>query len=182
MFGAGAHGLAKASLPIQSAAHYGLAVDPLASCIPSSLPVAACAPNTALRNYSHLQVGADEKLSSVIDGESLVNDGSALVIFLVLQQIVQGAHLTVAQVSRAGCCTRCRAAASLWQQAHACRRGCATAMRLNHVLEPSCACLPACLYCCAADRCVLCAPGPAGCCARSRVWPSHILLAGQHME
>jgi len=52
-----------------------------------------------------LQVGADEKLASVIDGESLVNDGSALVIFLVLQQIVQGASLTVGQVSRrsAGC-------------------------------------------------------------------------------
>lgn len=34
----------------------------------------------------------------MIDGESLVNDGSALVIFLVLQQIVQGASLTAAQV------------------------------------------------------------------------------------
>jgi hypothetical protein len=46
------------------------------------------------------QVGADEKLSSVIDGESLVNDGSALVIFLVLQQFVQGASLTATEVSR----------------------------------------------------------------------------------
>jgi NhaP-type Na+/H+ or K+/H+ antiporter len=44
------------------------------------------------------QVGADEKLSSVIDGESLVNDGSALVIFLVLQQFVQGASLSAGQV------------------------------------------------------------------------------------
>jgi hypothetical protein len=44
------------------------------------------------------QVGADEKLSSVIDGESLVNDGSALVIFLVLQQFVQGATLSPVQV------------------------------------------------------------------------------------
>lgn len=44
------------------------------------------------------EVGADEKLASVIDGESLVNDGSALVIFLVLQQIVQGASLTVGQI------------------------------------------------------------------------------------
>jgi NhaP-type Na+/H+ or K+/H+ antiporter len=49
-----------------------------------------------------LQVGADEKLSSVIDGESLVNDGSALVIFLVLQQFVQGASLTASEV-RAAC-------------------------------------------------------------------------------
>lgn len=44
------------------------------------------------------EVGADEKLSSVIDGESLVNDGSALVIFLVLQQFVQGASLTVREI------------------------------------------------------------------------------------
>lgn len=44
------------------------------------------------------QVGADEKLSSVIDGESLVNDGSALVIFLVLQQFVQGASLMPTEV------------------------------------------------------------------------------------
>jgi NhaP-type Na+/H+ or K+/H+ antiporter len=34
----------------------------------------------------------------VIDGESLVNDGSALVIFLVLQQFVQGASLSPGQV------------------------------------------------------------------------------------
>jgi len=46
-----------------------------------------------------LKVGADEKLASVIDGESLVNDGSALVIFLVLQQIVQGASLGAGEVS-----------------------------------------------------------------------------------
>jgi NhaP-type Na+/H+ or K+/H+ antiporter len=45
------------------------------------------------------QVGADEKLASVIDGESLVNDGSALVIFLVLQQFVQGASLSLGQVN-----------------------------------------------------------------------------------
>ncbi len=44
------------------------------------------------------EVGADKKLASVIDGESLVNDGSALVIFLVLQQIVQGASLGAAEV------------------------------------------------------------------------------------
>jgi NhaP-type Na+/H+ or K+/H+ antiporter len=45
-----------------------------------------------------MQVGADEKLANVIDGESLVNDGSALVIFLVLQQFVQGANLSGGQV------------------------------------------------------------------------------------
>lgn len=48
------------------------------------------------------EVGADEKLASVIDGESLVNDGSALVIFLVLQQIVQGASLGAGQVRACG--------------------------------------------------------------------------------
>lgn len=40
----------------------------------------------------------------MIDGESLVNDGSALVIFLVLQQIVQGASLTAAQVGTSCYC------------------------------------------------------------------------------
>jgi NhaP-type Na+/H+ or K+/H+ antiporter len=53
---------------------------------------------------AYLQVGADEKLASVIDGESLVNDGSALVIFLVLQQFVQGASLTPGQVRRLRFC------------------------------------------------------------------------------
>jgi NhaP-type Na+/H+ or K+/H+ antiporter len=38
----------------------------------------------------------------VIDGESLVNDGSALVIFVVLQQIVQGAALGPAEVRGQG--------------------------------------------------------------------------------
>jgi NhaP-type Na+/H+ or K+/H+ antiporter len=44
------------------------------------------------------EVGADKKLSSVIDGESLVNDGSALVIFLVLQQFVQGNSLDAGEI------------------------------------------------------------------------------------
>lgn len=44
-------------------------------------------------------MGADAKLANVIDGESLVNDGSALVIFLVLQRFVQGETLTAGQVS-----------------------------------------------------------------------------------
>lgn len=58
--------------------------------------------------FCTIQVGADEKLASVIDGESLINDGSALVIFLVLQQIVQGASLGASEVRRApgaGACT-----------------------------------------------------------------------------
>lgn len=37
-----------------------------------------------------IQVGASAKLACVIDGESLMNDGSALVIFLVLQKMVEG--------------------------------------------------------------------------------------------
>ncbi len=45
-----------------------------------------------------LQVGASPKLASVIDGEALVNDGSALVIFLLLQRTVEGQSLSVAQV------------------------------------------------------------------------------------
>eukprot|EP00878_Enallax_costatus_P037337 GHUV01042162.1.p1 GENE.GHUV01042162.1~~GHUV01042162.1.p1 ORF type:complete len:355 (+),score=100.67 GHUV01042162.1:663-1727(+) len=42
------------------------------------------------------EVGASQKLACVIDGESLVNDGSALVIFLLLQKIVEGQQVTVA--------------------------------------------------------------------------------------
>lgn len=41
------------------------------------------------------EVGASQKLACVIDGESLMNDGSALVIFLVLQKIVEGQAVTV---------------------------------------------------------------------------------------
>ena len=57
-----------------------------------------CKRSSSCSSACCVQVGADEKLSSVIDGESLVNDGSALVIFLVLQQFVQGASLSVGQV------------------------------------------------------------------------------------
>jgi NhaP-type Na+/H+ or K+/H+ antiporter len=46
-----------------------------------------------------LQVGASQKLACVIDGESLMNDGSALVIFLLLQKIVEGEAVTVGGVS-----------------------------------------------------------------------------------
>ena len=49
--------------------------------------------------YVCLQVGASQKLACVIDGESLMNDGSALVIFLVLQKIVEGQPVTVGGVS-----------------------------------------------------------------------------------
>jgi NhaP-type Na+/H+ or K+/H+ antiporter len=41
------------------------------------------------------EVGASQKLTCVIDGESLMNDGSALVIFLLLQKIVNGQPVTV---------------------------------------------------------------------------------------
>jgi NhaP-type Na+/H+ or K+/H+ antiporter len=46
-----------------------------------------------------LQLGADEKLSSLIDAESLVNDGSTFSIFLVLQGIVGGKWLSANEVS-----------------------------------------------------------------------------------
>jgi NhaP-type Na+/H+ or K+/H+ antiporter len=46
-----------------------------------------------------LQVGASQKIACVIDGESLMNDGSALVIFLVLQKIVEGQAVTIGGVS-----------------------------------------------------------------------------------
>jgi hypothetical protein len=47
-----------------------------------------------------LQLGADEKLSSLIDAESLVNDGSAFSIFLVLQGIVGGKWLSANEVNQ----------------------------------------------------------------------------------
>lgn len=49
--------------------------------------------------HTCVQVGASQKLACVIDGESLMNDGSALVIFLVLQKIVEGQPVTVGGVS-----------------------------------------------------------------------------------
>lgn len=49
-----------------------------------------------------LQVGASQKIACVIDGESLMNDGSALVIFLVLQKIVEGQPVTIGGVSVTG--------------------------------------------------------------------------------
>jgi NhaP-type Na+/H+ or K+/H+ antiporter len=48
------------------------------------------------------QVGASQKLACVIDGESLMNDGSALVIFLLLQKIVEGESVTVGGVRGCG--------------------------------------------------------------------------------
>lgn len=50
------------------------------------------------------QVGASQKLACVIDGESLMNDGSALVIFLLLQKIVEGEPVTVGGVSAPAMC------------------------------------------------------------------------------
>lgn len=73
------------------------------------LPCTACAALYCLYHLCH-QVGASQKLACVIDGESLMNDGSALVIFLLLQKIVEGEPVTVGGVSEAA---RCLAVTSL---------------------------------------------------------------------
>lgn len=153
-------GLVTSNAAYTSAAHNQFAADPQHHTRRPCPYSCVCSTLQHPRHPAILQVGADEKLSSVIDGESLVNDGSALVIFLVLQQIVQGAHLTVAQVGWARCCTCCRAAASLWQQA-------SSRMPLGRVQPPcskscACACLSTCLpdglfaLLCCRSRCPLC--------------------------
>lgn len=40
------------------------------------------------------QLGASKKLSTLIEGESLLNDGTAFVLFLVLLDLVKGIELT----------------------------------------------------------------------------------------
>ena len=40
------------------------------------------------------ELGASKRLATMIEGESLLNDGTAMVIFLVLLKIVEGETLT----------------------------------------------------------------------------------------
>ena len=40
------------------------------------------------------ELGASRRLATLIEGESLLNDGTAMVVFLVLLDIVKGIHLT----------------------------------------------------------------------------------------
>ena len=40
------------------------------------------------------ELGASKKLSTLIEGESLLNDGTAMVVFLVLLELVEGVDLT----------------------------------------------------------------------------------------
>ena len=44
------------------------------------------------------ELGASKRLSTIIEGESLLNDGTAMVIFLVLIDMVEGYHLTAGEV------------------------------------------------------------------------------------
>lgn len=56
-----------------------------------------------------MQTGVDERLRTLIDGEALINDGSAYVLFILLRTLVEGGHetgmsaiRTVAQLSLGG--------------------------------------------------------------------------------
>ena len=40
------------------------------------------------------ELGASKRLATMIEGESLFNDGTAMVVFLVLVEFVEGKHLT----------------------------------------------------------------------------------------
>jgi len=44
------------------------------------------------------ELGASKRLATMIEGESLLNDGTAMVIFLVLLDLVEGNHLTAWEV------------------------------------------------------------------------------------
>jgi len=44
------------------------------------------------------ELGASKKLATLIEGESLLNDGTAMVIFLVLLEMVEGEHLTAGDI------------------------------------------------------------------------------------
>ena len=44
------------------------------------------------------ELGASKKLSTMIEGESLLNDGTATVVFLVLLDIAEGMEATVGSV------------------------------------------------------------------------------------
>lgn len=48
-------------------------------------------------------LGVSKRISTLIEGESLLNDGTALVFFLVLQEFVQGEELTGGEVAKKFC-------------------------------------------------------------------------------
>lgn len=72
-------------------------------------------PHPTHNTHTHTQVGASQKLASVIDGEGLMNDGSALVIFLLLQKIVEGEVPTVSGVSLTACAATGLSVDQLWK-------------------------------------------------------------------
>jgi NhaP-type Na+/H+ or K+/H+ antiporter len=82
--------------------------------------------------FCFLQLGADEKLSSLIDAESLVNDGSAFSIFLVLQGIVGGKWLSANEVS-----AQQWAKSAVHVPGHL---GCAIAIIATRLHSPACDC------------------------------------------
>jgi CPA1 family monovalent cation:H+ antiporter len=45
------------------------------------------------------EIGASKKLTILIEGESLLNDGTAMVAFLVLLKIAEGSEPTVGGVT-----------------------------------------------------------------------------------
>lgn len=45
------------------------------------------------------ELGASRRLATLIEGESLLNDGTAMVVFLVILDIVEGTPITVAEIA-----------------------------------------------------------------------------------
>jgi len=45
------------------------------------------------------EVGAPKKITILIEGESLLNDGTAMVAFLVILKVAEGAEVTVSSVA-----------------------------------------------------------------------------------
>lgn len=45
------------------------------------------------------ELGASKRLSTMIEGESLLNDGTAMVVFLVLLQMVEGKPVTAGGIA-----------------------------------------------------------------------------------
>lgn len=90
------------------------------------------------QNTHCAQVGASSKLACVIDGESLMNDGSALVIFLLLQKIVEGEPVTIGGV-RASASARTPTRLSV---RHACLRA-RLLLSVARAFASGCACVQA---------------------------------------
>jgi NhaP-type Na+/H+ or K+/H+ antiporter len=49
------------------------------------------------------ELGVTVRISTLIEGESLLNDGTALVLFIVLEKMVQGDQLSIGEIAAMFC-------------------------------------------------------------------------------